>query len=1634
MKRKGLREIMNILKYKVALSLILAAVLFVPSFALADAVSGPISNVAYDQQNPHTIYLIDQGVADVYGNKFGLWLTVWEDWRNRATTGADIRGQFINADGSFCGSEFIITNSSGNQTVPRASYRQDVSDPTKSKVVVVWQDTRPNYVYLNALSNINAAAGCSFDADTERAIGFNPVRVYSYATQIVTNITDEFIGTMTACGFTVCNLNAFLANSPLVPGSVVVKVDGVVNATDNGTGKLTGTIEGTIDYRTGSISVGIPDPGATTVSVTVSYAYFHQTADVTNELIDYGNGSDTDFRGTLAIAPIVPGTLSINVGGVPTGTNDDGLGRLVPTLTTSAEPIATGDGISKTFTKTLSHFPVEKHTVVVKVAGVTKCNDSGNTSACTVTVNYDTGFVTALFKTATRPALGAPVTVDYKYYAGTVSYESGVVSLSFAAPPTGGDEISVDYTYRAVPPAKISRDDRLLARMQPRIAYDRTADRFWVVWKETRSILHEISEVCFAFTNPSITNWAFDDSDFIGYVRLGGNTLFEQNSALEVAGSDIIRNADTTTVREVSSSASALEEIREYESFKLANNPDVACDDTSTQCLVVSEGLRTKQTLTCTCDDKNSNSFCDLADVVTSKVVSASFDDGFVHIYGLADNYMTLPVYSSMKLDSGASFAHYPTVAFDSISNRFLTAWEDFRDGANTKIYGQLVLSGGGLYNDNFIISYQDSDATVLNSKQTKPFVSYDGVNQRFFVAWQDSRNSTLSLENLDLYGQKVDSEGSLRGNNYAILTQSSNQYNPTIAYNELTDTYLAAWKDARNSDNSICSTSGSSGGHQPCGSDVFGKIFTLGQPAITLFKMDDTTLTPPLLNDFQNPPATGSVAVGLFASQSFKVVNTGDTTLKIDDIFEDLDCNGTPSPLRDIAPFSFDGLPSELTAADAITLDLVPSASITLTVRFTPLRAGMYNKCFIIESNGGNRQVNISGYAIEPNITVTPSSGSFGSVYVGNSVDRSFMIKNTGFADLVISTIDAPSAPFTIQSDSCSGHSITSGSTCTIVARFSPSAVSPPTYTSAFVINSNDPDTAALSVSLSGTGLGAPAITVSPASIAFGNVQIGQISQKSITISNSGTSTLSVTAVTLSPSVSRFSIIGGTCAATPFSLAVGVSCNVTVQFAPNVSGGTSASITISSDDPAPGKSPMTIGLSGTGITTPALSADPSSVIFLNTLSGSTAQQLISVTNAGTANLIISSLTYPSGEFSVSSSNCLGTFIPKTDATCVGVAATLPPCQCTATVVFKPTSAGFKTSSFKLVSNDPVNPTTTIPVSGTAKIAPVISASPSPAEFGGQIVGTAWIAVITVKNTGNDKLVISSIGGPASPFGIWADTCTGATVVPLSTCQITLSFAPIAALFSSSSIIINSNDPATPALTVDVTGTGLEKPVIKVTSPPSTAAITSLAFGNQVVGATSAPKTVRITNNGLAGSVLKITSVVNPSTPFKVTANTCTAGLSLASGASCNIDVTFSPTALATYSPYYLTVNTNDPATPVSKITISGTGVKKPTISVSPTSLAFGNLAINTTSSKKTITVKNTASNSTLSISSVTVPAPFSITANTCTGANLAYNQTCVIDVKFRPTARISYSTNLTINSNDSSKPAATVALTGKGI
>jgi predicted extracellular nuclease len=152
------------------------------------------------------------------------------------------------------------------------------------------------------------------------------------------------------------------------------------------------------------------------------------------------------------------------------------------------------------------------------------------------------------------------------------------------------------------------------------------------------------------------------------------------------------------------------------------------------------------------------------------------------------------------------------------------------------------------------------------------------------------------------------------------------------------------------------------------------------------------------------------------------------------------------------------------------------------------------------------------------------------------------------------------------------------------------------------------------------------------------------------------------------------------------------------------------------------------------------------------------------------------------------------------------------------------------------------------------------------------------------------------------------------------------------------------NDSSTAALTTPYRTSDHDALVATIAVPPVTAALSfnpsslTLTFAAQAVGTTSASQPVVVTNTNTSGAIT-ITSIV-ASAGFGQT-NNC--GGSIAAGASCTINVTFSPTSAG--SPTGTVVLTDSDTTGTQTISLSGTSynlsVENTTLTASPAAPIF---------------------------------------------------------------------------------------------
>ena len=163
---------------------------------------------------------------------------------------------------------------------------------------------------------------------------------------------------------------------------------------------------------------------------------------------------------------------------------------------------------------------------------------------------------------------------------------------------------------------------------------------------------------------------------------------------------------------------------------------------------------------------------------------------------------------------------------------------------------------------------------------------------------------------------------------------------------------------------------------------------------------------------------------------------------------------------------------------------------------------------------------------------------------------------------------------------------------------------------------------------------------------------------------------------------------------------------------------------------------------------------------------------------------------------------------------------------------------------------------------------------------------------------------------------------------------------------------------------------------------------TSLNFGTQLVGTPTAAQSVTLMNNTSSSISLTLppTTVGPNAADFSVSGGATPCMASLASGASCTVAVTFTPSVAAAESATLQIAYTYNAAAQTAQVALTGTGSTTiGAIAFSPSSLTFTGQLLTTTSAGQNLTISNPSTISALSISAIAVSnADFKIASNSC--------------------------------------------------
>jgi hypothetical protein len=541
------------------------------------------------------------------------------------------------------------------------------------------------------------------------------------------------------------------------------------------------------------------------------------------------------------------------------------------------------------------------------------------------------------------------------------------------------------------------------------------------------------------------------------------------------------------------------------------------------------------------------------------------------------------------------------------------------------------------------------------------------------------------------------------------------------------------------------------------------------------------------------------------------------------------------------------------------------PGHSCVFSVTFAPSRDGGSSGLITLDSNSPQspHSMSVGGNGVGIGLdTLAPNELHFANLTVGSiSGVRTVTMTNTGTADIDVATVLSDNPGFVVTNDMCSGQAIPPFGVCDFGVQFAP------TLTGAqqgHIEVSSNAITAPDHVAVTGFGVESR-LAATPSHLDFGSWPVGSSETRTVLLSNPGTTDISVSGVTLATGLG-FTI--GTDNCSGMTLTPGADCSFAVGFSPGRDGGASGVAEFASDAAT---SPGGITLTGSGVGTASELLTPTELHFdSQPVATASAQKVVTLTNTGTADLNIGTLSSDNPEFSIVGDTCSGQ--------AVVMAGT-----CEFGVIFTPVQAGSQSGGIEIPSDSATSPDH-VSLTGIG-VTSAVSLSPSHLTFGSWPIGdSSGPRAVIVTNTGMAALAVSGINlSNSSEFALGADGCSGQSLAPGDDCTFSVVFTPSAEGGQSTLIQVSSDAPSSPdALSGAGNGVGVAAESILPAS---------LVFSGTPILETSREQYVFMTNLGTADLVVgNILTLPN----FGIVDDNCS-GQTVIPQANCTFGVVFTP-------------------------------------------------------------------------------------------------------------------------------------------
>lgn len=544
--------------------------------------------------------------------------------------------------------------------------------------------------------------------------------------------------------------------------------------------------------------------------------------------------------------------------------------------------------------------------------------------------------------------------------------------------------------------------------------------------------------------------------------------------------------------------------------------------------------------------------------------------------------------------------------------------------------------------------------------------------------------------------------------------------------------------------------------------------------------------------------------------------------------------------------------------------LTLSPGQSASLTLSFDPASAGAFSGALTLSTNTsqGAAMIQMSGTGVIIQSLLNDFTCDSDSLSGQGTENCSITLSSPAGAGGLTVGLASSSNSVIVPSQMTVAEGTSSG---TFTLSYYPVATAQTVTLTASTNNSHKQHN--LNVGSSSS----PGLKINPTSVSFGNVMVNSMTSKSVSVTSSGTSALTIGAATVTGI--GYGISG---MALPLTLNPGQTANLTVSFDPSVAGSVTGLVTLTTN-----ASTASIALSGTGLTAGTLSA-------LRCASSS-------MTGAGTDACTVSlTAAAPSGGLAVSlSSNSSAVAVPSSVVVPAGATS----------VGFTATVASVTTAQTATLVAQAGGVTATYAINLAAEATPVLSGvTCASGSMTGAGTDACTVALTAAAGSGGVSVVLSSsssaVAVPASVLIPAGATSVGfsATVSSVSTTQT----ATLTALAGGvTKICIINLGPAVPGLTL---------------------ASTSIAFGNVNLNSTVTQPPVVLTSSGTAPLTISAATV----TGAGFTISGLTLPVTLNPGQTASLSVSFDPTTSGSVTGAVMLTTNASPST--ATIALSGTG------------------------------------------------------------------------------------------------------------